>query len=371
MSNLIFPAPQIQTGWNWKFPIKKSPLFSTIVQTPISNRAELRISTTPNPIYLFDYDLSYLKGDFQTPGSGLLQIIGFYNAVGGAADDWLYQDPYDNALSQQLIGYGDGSTTQFQLGRSLGYVFEMLQNVFPSNVKIAGVTVPAGPQASGNYWYSGLENLLSYSQDFENSVWALANATDSADSIVAPDGSTTADAITFSVSGTSATINQVLRAYPGQPITFSVWMKASSGSPTINLLIETDFGGGPIIVNQSFTLTTSWTRYSVTATMPPTSKATLVYIYNPSSTTPTYHLWGAQLERWSSATSYTVTTNNAPVRPLGLLSFASAPASGAAITSDLSYYYRCRFMEDQLTDLQETLWQIWELSSLKFKSIIL
>jgi len=91
-------------------------------------------------------------------------------------------------LLAQPLGYGDGVTTQFQLGRSLRTgAFELMQNVFPTALYINGVSVPAAPQPSGNQWYCGLENLLLSSQNLTQSTWNKQNLT-SAHGLTAPDG---------------------------------------------------------------------------------------------------------------------------------------------------------------------------------------
>lgn len=52
----------------------------------------------------------------------------------------------------------------------------------------------------------------------------------------------------------------------------------------------------------------------------------------------------------------------------GLLSFTSAPGSGAAITADFSFYFRCRFAEDS-ADFEQFMSKIWRLGTLKFVSV--
>jgi len=70
------------------------------------------------------------------------------------------------------------------------------------------------------------------------------------------------------------------------------------------------------------------------------------------------------------SSGYTITAT-------GGLYFASAPALSAILTwsgsnnSIPAWYYRCRFNEDSLTDLEQDLYQFWSLKSLKFSSVIL
>lgn len=47
------------------------------------------------------------------------------------------------------------------------------------------------------------------------------------------------------------------------------------------------------------------------------------------------------------------------VSSLGVVTFTTAPAAGADLTWDGSYYYRCRFERDQV-DLEEFMYQLWK-----------
>ena len=62
-----------------------------------------------------------------------------------------------------------------------------------------------------------------------------------------------------------------VRTFAGQPVTYSFWAKAASGTPKISIENRQVFGsGGSTAVNTNLgvvTLSTSWTRYSVTGTV--------------------------------------------------------------------------------------------------------
>jgi|SRR6185437_1541726 len=204
MSSLVFPTATSGLGIGW--PVRKTPQYSTIVQTPVSRRGEVRLAQQVYPQWLFELDLTYLKGDFSQPTSALGVLAGFFAAVQGKAQDWLYQDPYDNAVTAAQFGTGDGATTTFQLLRPLA---------------------TSAPDI--------VQNL--------------------------------------------------------------------NGTPTIYV------AGTPV------------TPASIGAT--------------------------------------------------GLVTFTTAPASGAALTWTGGFYFRCRFDDDSLGQLQENFFQIWDLQSLKFRSVIL
>ncbi len=177
--------------------------------------------------------------------------------------------------------------------------------------------------------YLGGTNLLTWSEDFTNSNWLKIGATITSNSQAAPDGTTTGDVVSFSGAANDRVDQQTsILAVAGATYTYSVWLKGS-GSVSITVNTTTGAGGSSEI---TIALTSTWTRYSVTHTFVAgaTGNVRVHGAIIRSASTPTVHIWGAQLETGSAATSYTPTT--------------SAPASGTpgyvkvvALTQDLSH----------------------------------
>lgn len=149
MSNLVFPSEIGQdvngaNSFGYRLPIKKTPSFKTLVQTPTSNMGEVRVSLTPAPIWIFNLDLAWMRGDFSPSqiNSAVQRIVGFFGSVLGQADDWLYFDPWDNgsnllvvnsgalvsSLNTYTFGVGTGTQTLFPMIRSLGGMADLIQN---------------------------------------------------------------------------------------------------------------------------------------------------------------------------------------------------------------------------------------------------
>lgn len=52
----------------------------------------------------------------------------------------------------------------------------------------------------------------------------------------------------------------------------------------------------------------------------------------------------------------------------GIVTFATPPATGLAITADFSYWFRCRFVDDSY-DFENFMYQLWQLKKLTFISV--
>jgi hypothetical protein len=131
-----------------------------------------------------------------------------------------------------------------------------------------------------------------------------------------------------------SSINQFIedvRTCAGQTVTVSFWAKAASGTPKVAIEMRQDFGsGGSTAVNTyagQVTLSTSWTRYSVTVAVPSisgktigTSSTLVLLLYVSAGTdfnartgslgiqTNTFDFWGVQVEAGSVATPFQTAT---------------------------------------------------------------
>jgi uncharacterized protein (TIGR02217 family) len=104
----------------------KKPSFSTRVAQHISGR-EVRVALMANPLYEFElnYDgltssSSPIAAQSGLGASSLQALMGFFLQLQGQFGTFLYTDPDDNTAAGQLIADGDGATTSFVVGRTLG-----------------------------------------------------------------------------------------------------------------------------------------------------------------------------------------------------------------------------------------------------------
>lgn len=174
------------------------------------------------------------------------------------------------------------------------------------------------------------QNLLLYSQEFDNAAWQKADATLTANTSVAPDGTTTADTLTGNGVNIVHYTRQIVAG--GYARMFSVYLKAGTNNfaqiyfdgdaaPWANF----DLSAGTVGAtgsNQTATITSvgsGWYRCQIYTNSLTASNPTILLVtsasvgrYENNTLTTSILLWGAQLEQRATATAYTATTN-API----------------------------------------------------------
>ena len=118
MTTPVFPVLPGQ-GWS----VHKKPAFATIVAPHVSGR-EVRDALYVNPIWEFETSFDGMDSSSSSyPGLGaqsLQSLMGLFLQCQGQFGTFLYYDPTDYSVSGQVFGTGNGSTTSFQLLRTLG-----------------------------------------------------------------------------------------------------------------------------------------------------------------------------------------------------------------------------------------------------------
>lgn len=140
-----------------------------------------------------------------------------------------------------------------------------------------------------------------------DSLFALwgsqVSATLTTNAAVGPDGTTTAAKITMIANS----ISGILRSATATgTLTVSCWMKGLNGGEQANFAYFNGTDGEH--VSPTFTLTTTWTRYSWTASPSPTQNSSWYIINGAALVSETIFAWGYQLEALDHATSYIPTT---------------------------------------------------------------
>jgi len=145
-------------------------------------------------------------------------------------------------------------------------------------------------------------NLLKWSEDFSNAVWTkYTGVTIAPDSAIAPDGTLTADVITFPpTGGASPYIYQSSNLDIIKEYVVSIWIRRVSGTGTMVLKV---FGNS----SKNLSITSDWVRYSFTVANGDILRPLLSR--NGSNGTDILEIWGAQLELASQVTTYQKTTD--------------------------------------------------------------
>lgn len=181
------------------------------------------------------------------------------------------------------------------------------------------------------------ENLLTYSQQFDNAAWTKTNATVIANTEVAPDGTTTADTLTATAA--NAVVSQAITA-TALPHVFSVYLKRKTGTGAVEIQSASGTWTAAAV-------TTTWTQFNVTTTPTAGSGASGIRL---TTSGDEVFVWGAQLEQRSQVTAYTPTTTQPITRYQPVL--LTAPANAPRIDHDpVTGECKGLLIEEQRTNL--------------------
>ena len=183
--------------------------------------------------------------------------------------------------------------------------------------------------------FNPTQNLFTYSADFTNANWAKSTATITGNSIIAPDGTLTADTITEDTTTNQHLVTQTISPVAvGNVFTLSVYAKAGTRT-SVSL---TSYGEGYSVFDLSNgTITQAggnicsitnvgngWYRCSATITKTNVTAGNFyIIMWNGSNnylgTNAYLYLWGAQLELNSTMNVYTPTTSTTVTRSTNII----------------------------------------------------
>jgi hypothetical protein len=230
----------------------------------------------------------------------------------------------------------------------------LLSGVCQAQVAYCGVDVASQFVPTGGVAKQTLSNLLTYSEQFDNAAWTKSNLTVTANSIAAPDGTTTADTIVNTVTNATHAINSAsVTTVASSVYRISVYLKygtyqyvvVRSQAPA-TAFVGVDMLNGIIAVNGSSTLSSrirnvgnGW--YEVDFTYAASGIADFVTInltpstYDASTsyigtTAQNVYAWGASIQLASAPADYlqavASTTSLGPLCPVGYTQSLTDPS---------------------------------------------
>jgi hypothetical protein len=211
-----------------------------------------------------------------------------------------------------------------------------------NSVYAYGAMVNVGPAAL-TYTKTAAHNLCLQSQTFDNASWTNGETTETANSVAAPDGTTTADTLTAAASIAAHNISQSITApVASTNYTLSVYAKQGTNrylslAPNdgvahgVGILVDLQDGtilSTAISVGSTYVYVSSsstsvgngWYRLAITFTNNAAANIKAQFELRPNSSstgwgagwsaagTETVYLWGAQIELASSPGKYVATT---------------------------------------------------------------
>ena len=186
------------------------------------------------------------------------------------------------------------------------------------------------------------QNLLKYSQDFDNAVWGKTSVTITANTTTAPDGTTTAASLVTANDSSGLLYLQQLTAVAA-PALFSIYAKANTANHlgvvlgNAGVFAGVDLSTGTVTLQGSGYVVTAasigggWYRVTVAVAGGGDrarifASTTPITVANQSVTgdgTSGIYIWGAQLEQRSTVTAYTPTTTAAVTNYIPVLQTAA------------------------------------------------
>lgn len=164
-------------------------------------------------------------------------------------------------------------------------------------------------------------NLVLFSEQFDNAVWSDISTgitTRTADAVVAPDGTITADKLVGNNANTWLSQNLGI-GFASTTHSFSIYLRTDV---TCSIELKLSLSPG-VSYTKTVSLTSSWQRFTFTQTFAAVDTGSLYAGINIGNGNVVY-AWGAQDEAASFATSYIPTTAAAVVRTADALTMTGA-----------------------------------------------
>jgi hypothetical protein len=153
-----------------------------------------------------------------------------------------------------------------------------------------------GVRECQNSYAARIDQLIKHTEEFDHSDWVKSSLVVSANTTVAPDGTTTADTITFDASFDNISQDTGV-SVQNKAFTASVWLKVASGTQTVSLYVHNTAETQSNILQ--CVVTTTWQRFWVIVKFTNAVVDNLIYklIRGPGDNATAILAWGANVYR--------------------------------------------------------------------------
>jgi hypothetical protein len=260
--------------------------------------------------YIVKYDRTYVSGDGQT------NLFSYFEGNSSRTTRGNYEDTtqetvtvtdyfkptYTGNLSLRVYGISDftGSVDNVSIKEITDADFDFDRN-------------STGTRVNEDYLIEDVPyNLFNYSEQLDNAYWISNGGTRTANQVIAPDGTLTADKFLFNAYASGVYTS----AFPAGTYTMSIFIKPDSGDGLIRVgmglnnsqlnttnLSITNQGTG---VGRISSAANGFYRFVTTFT---TTSSTAANIYNLNTNTVIAYMWGAQLVKGDQPKDYLKTTD--------------------------------------------------------------
>lgn len=196
------------------------------------------------------------------------------------------------------------------------------------------VLPPARFEANGVLIEGASTNLILRSEEFDNAAWSKLNgASITSNFAVAPDGTMTADRLTFTTTPDSR-VEQNVSVTMGNMYTYSCYARSDEGDQVRRFGTSSTVG----VEFEDVTVTSEWQRFIITI-LASASAEFPRWSNDSDSTSGNILIWGAQLEELPFATSYIPTVATTVTRAADILSIPAsnipAPTEDYSVSADV------------------------------------
>jgi len=281
--------------------------------------------------------------------SGGSMLIGGASKLGSGKSVYIYFPQFESTVGQSNVAASELVDPTVDYGAGIvgtKYFTTLNGNTVASNVVteatgaairagVSGVSANAPVDANGPLGYlpeGARTNLCLRSQEFDNTTpWGLnGGATVTANTTVAPDGTTTADTLSLTASANDGIGGATsMGASSVQSVTGSVWAKMASGTGAFRFNLAV--AGVANHFSSDQTVTTTWQRFTFTVTHEAGGQMVMVIQNGSDGAARDIIIWGAQFEAGAAFVStYIPTTTVAVTRNAEIDAYATSGNINAA-----------------------------------------